>query len=93
MAGQLIIDDGAVNALQSGKSLLPAGIVRVEGTFDRGDTVRIITIEGDIIGYGLIAYCSKDTVKLLGHRSHEIEQLLGYCGREEIIHRNDLVIN
>ncbi len=93
ISGQLIIDDGAVRALTSGKSLLPAGIVRVEGTFGRGDTIRIIDMDDTVIGQGLIAYDAKDTRKLIGHRSHEIEQILGYSGREEIIHRNDLVIN
>ncbi len=93
IAGQLIIDDGAVAALKSGKSLLPAGIVRVEGTFDRGDTIRIISLDGTVIGQGLIAYNGQDTSRIIGHRSHEIEQILGYSGREEIIHRNDMVIN
>jgi len=92
IAGQLIIDDGAAAALRSGKSLLPAGIVRVEGAFDRGDAIQVVTIDGSVIGQGLVAYDSQDAVKLIGHRSHEIEQILGYSGREEIIHRNDLVI-
>jgi glutamate 5-kinase len=82
-----------VAALKSGKSLLPAGVVRLEGTFERGDTIRIISLNGTIIGQGLIAYNAEDAVKLIGHRSHEIEQILGYSGRDEIIHRNDLVIN
>lgn len=93
ISGKLVIDDGAVAALKSGKSLLPAGIVAVEGAFERGDTIRIISNGGDIIGQGLSAYNATDTAKLIGHRSHEIEQILGYSGREEIIHRNDLVIN
>ncbi|MCK5424109.1 MAG: glutamate 5-kinase [Emcibacter sp.] len=93
ISGSLIIDDGAVNALKSGKSLLPAGVVRVEGKFDRGDTIRIICVNGTTIGQGLIAYNAEDTIKLMGHRSHEIEQILGFSGRDEIIHRNDLVIN
>ena len=93
VAGTLIIDDGAVKALKVGKSLLPAGIVRVDGTFDRGDTIRITDMDGKIIGQGLSAYNAQDATKLMGHRSHEIEQILGFCGREEIIHRNDLVIN
>ncbi|PCI48894.1 MAG: glutamate 5-kinase [Alphaproteobacteria bacterium] len=93
ISGKLIIDDGAVEALKSGKSLLPAGIVRVEGTFERGDTIRITDMNDTIIGQGLIAYNAQDAVKLIGHRSHEIEQILGYSGRDEIIHRNDLVIN
>lgn len=93
IAGDLIIDDGAVRALQSGKSLLPAGIVRVEGNFEQGETLRIIDMAGVIIGQGLTTYSARDTRKLIGHRSHEIEQILGYARRGEIIHRNDLVIN
>ncbi|MBL4800779.1 MAG: glutamate 5-kinase [Emcibacter sp.] len=93
VAGVLVIDDGALRALKAGKSLLPAGVVRVEGAFDRGDTIRIVDGGGAIVGQGLIAYNAGDAAKLIGHRSHEIEQILGYSGREEIIHRNDLVIN
>ncbi|PCI33872.1 MAG: glutamate 5-kinase [Alphaproteobacteria bacterium] len=93
ISGTLIIDDGAVAALQSGKSLLPAGILRVEGHYDRGDTIRVTALDGTIIGQGLSAYTAADTLKLAGHRSHEIEYILGYSGRNEIIHRNDLVIN
>jgi len=93
ISGELTIDDGAVRALKSGKSLLPAGVVRIEGTFDRGDTIRIMDMDGKSIGQGLTAYNARDAVRLMGHRSHEIEQILGYSGREEIIHRNDLVIN
>jgi len=92
-AGTVTIDDGAMRALQSGKSLLPAGIIRVDGTFDRGDTVRIIDQAGQTIGQGLTAYCAKDIIKLMGRKSAEIEKILGYSGREEVIHRNDLVIN
>jgi len=89
----VIIDDGAAKALKGGKSLLPAGIVRLEGAFERGDTIRILDQDGNILGQGLSAYNAQDAARLMGHRSHEIEQILGYCGREEIIHRNDLVIN
>lgn len=93
ICGQVIVDDGAAKALKSGKSLLPAGIIRVEGDFGRGDNIRIIDMEETPLGQGLTAYSADDSRKLMGHRSHEIEQLLGYSGREEIIHRNDLVIN
>ncbi|VAV87177.1 Glutamate 5-kinase / RNA-binding C-terminal domain PUA [hydrothermal vent metagenome] len=91
--GAVIIDDGAAKALKGGKSLLPAGIVRLEGAFERGDTIRILDQDGNILGQGLSAYNATDAARLMGHRSHEIEQILGYCGREEVIHRNDLVIN
>lgn len=93
ISGELVVDDGAVVALKSGRSLLPAGIVRVGGNFERGDTIRIMDMGGKIIGQGLIAYNAQDTARLIGHRSHEIEQILGYSGRDEIIHRNDLVIS
>ncbi|PHZ84382.1 glutamate 5-kinase [Paremcibacter congregatus] len=91
IAGSLIIDAGAVKALHSGKSLLPAGIVRIEGQFERGDILQVIAIDGTLIGQGLTAYGSHEAIKLIGHRSHEIEQILGYTGRNEMIHRNDLV--
>ena len=92
ISGTLVIDDGAAHALKSGRSLLPAGIVRVEGAFDRGDTVHVNDMSGTTLGQGLVAYGAKECRKLIGHKSHEIEQILGYSGREEIIHRNDLVI-
>ncbi len=92
ISGKLVIDNGAILALKSGKSLLPAGVVRIEGKFERGDTVQITDQDGIIIGQGLSTYGTVDALKLIGHRSHEIEQILGYSGREEIIHRNDLVI-
>lgn len=91
IAGSLIIDPGAVAALTAGKSLLPAGIVRVEGQFERGDILRVVAIDGTVIGQGLTAYGAQEATILMGHRSHEIEQLLGYTGRNEMIHRNDLV--
>ncbi|MFC7048262.1 glutamate 5-kinase [Emcibacter nanhaiensis] len=91
--GTLTIDDGAVKALKNGKSLLPAGVVRVAGTFDRGDTVTVVDISGEEIGRGLISYSSQEAGQLKGRRSNEIEQILGYVGREELIHRSDLVIS
>ena len=91
--GTLTIDDGAVKALKNGKSLLPAGVVRVAGTFDRGDTVTVVDISGEELGRGLISYSSEEAGKLKGRRSNEIEQILGYVGRDELIHRSDLVIS
>lgn len=91
ITGSLIIDQGAINALEDGKSLLPAGIIGVEGDFKRGDTVKIINRQGDIVGQGLVAYDAVNIGKLMGRKSHEIEQILGFSGRDEIIHRNDLV--
>jgi glutamate 5-kinase len=91
-AGALIVDDGAARALRGGKSLLPAGIVAVEGTFERGDCVIIRTRAGSEAGRGFSAYASADIGRIAGHKSGEIEAILGYRGRDEIIHRDDLVV-
>ncbi|MEI8297012.1 MAG: glutamate 5-kinase [Pseudomonadota bacterium] len=89
--GKLSIDDGAAAALGRGKSLLPAGVVRVSGRFERGDTVSVVA-GGREVARGLAAYSSNDAALIAGRRSAEIESLLGYSGREELIHRDDLVI-
>jgi glutamate 5-kinase len=91
-AGVLVVDDGAVRALRSGKSLLPAGVVSVEGEFERGDCVVIRTRAGAEAGRGLSAYASADIARIAGHKSGEIEAILGYRGRDEIIHRDDLTV-
>jgi glutamate 5-kinase len=91
-AGALIVDDGAARALRSGKSLLPAGVVAVEGVFERGDCVTIRTRAGNEAGRGLSAYASADIARIAGHKSGEIATILGYRGRDEIIHRDDLVV-
>jgi len=90
--GAIIIDSGAADALQDGKSLLPAGIVRLEGKFERGDAVVIRTVDGRDIGRGLAAYGLADGQKIAGHQSREIEEILGYRGRSEFIHRDDLTL-
>ena len=90
--GSIIVDDGAVAALERGRSLLPAGILRIEGTFQRGDAITIMKRDGSEFGRGLIAYSSEDATQIIGHKTGEIEDLLGYRGRDEIIHRDDLVI-
>lgn len=92
-SGAIIVDDGAVRALGRGKSLLPAGVVAVEGDFDRGDTVAVRDAEGRTLGRGLVAYAAADARRILGHKSREIEALLGYRGRDEMIHRDDLVLD
>ncbi len=91
-AGTLVIDDGAVGALRSGRSLLPAGVVDVEGGFERGDTVIIRDRNGSVIGRGLAAYSSADAALLRGRKTREIEDILGYRGRDEMIHRDDMAI-
>ena len=91
--GTLHIDAGAARALKAGKSLLPAGVTRVEGQFSRGDCVLIRTIDGSEIGRGLIAYDSEGASALAGRRSQDIEALLGAPGRAEMIHRDDMVFS
>ena len=90
--GAYIIDDGAAAALNRGKSLLPAGVVAVEGDFLRGDPVAVRLRAGGAVGQGLSAYSAADARRIVGHRSGEIEAILGYRGRAEMIHRDDLVI-
>lgn len=92
-AGTITVDEGAMAALGNGKSLLPAGVTGVEGPFERGDAVMIKNQAGIEIGRGLVAYSSSDASQIMGHKSREIEALLGYRGREVLIHRDDLVLN
>lgn len=92
-AGRLVVDDGAVRALvHNGRSLLPAGIVAVEGEFDLGDTVSVVTAAGAELARGLVAYPSDDLRKISGLQSAGIEARLGYKSIDEAIHRDDLVI-
>ena len=91
-AGTLTLDPGAVAALRAGKSLLPAGVTRVEGRFDRGDAVVVKDTQGLDLARGLSAYSSEDARRVCGRRSQELEAILGYRGRDEMIHRDDLVL-
>ena len=90
--GQLVVDAGALRALNAGKSLLPAGVTDVVGTFERGDLVTLHGPDGTVRGRGLVAYSSEDAGRLVGLKSREIEAALGYRGRDEIVHRDDLVL-
>jgi glutamate 5-kinase len=90
--GTLSVDDGAIRALKRGSSLLPAGVVAVEGTFERGDAVLVQTRDAVAIAKGLVAYDAADARKIQGQQSDAIEALLGYRGRDEMIHRDDLVL-
>ena len=90
--GALTIDAGALQALRSGKSLLPAGVLAVSGQFARGDTVSVLDRDGNEIARGMIAYSERDATRIVGKRSADIEALLGFRGRDEIIHRDDLVM-
>jgi glutamate 5-kinase len=91
-AGVLHVDAGAAKALRGGKSLLPAGVTQVEGRFDRGDAVIVRDADGAEIARGLSAYSSEDARRASGRRSQELEAILGYRGRDELIHRDDLVL-
>lgn len=90
--GQFVIDAGAARALQSGKSLLPAGVIEVKGTFNRGDPVTILSEHGKELARGLSAYSSQDAARIQGRRSQEIEHILGYVGRTAMIHVDDLAL-
>ena len=92
-AGRLTIDAGAVTALLSGKSLLPAGVSAVSGNFARGDTVAIAGPDGTEIARGLVAYDAADAVRIAGRKSTEIAAVLGYEARAAMIHRDDLVVS
>ena len=90
--GRLTIDEGARIALGKGKSLLPAGVKQVSGAFTRGDTVSIVDLGGVEIARGLVAYDSTDASRIAGLKSADIERAIGFRGRDEIIHRDDLVM-
>ncbi|MEQ9639626.1 MAG: glutamate 5-kinase [Alphaproteobacteria bacterium] len=89
-AGSIRIDAGAAAALRSGKSLLPAGVTGIEGRFQRGDAVVVRDADGAELARGLSAYSADDAARIKGHRSKEIAAILGYAGRHEMIHRDDL---
>jgi glutamate 5-kinase len=90
--GAIHVDAGAVAALRRGKSLLPAGVVKIAGSFARGDAVLIRDPDGSEIGRGLVAYDSADAERLVGQNSERIEAILGYRGRSEMVHRDDLAL-
>jgi glutamate 5-kinase len=96
--GSLTIDAGAEKALASGKSLLPAGVTRVDGTFERGDAVVIRAADGRELGRGLVAYARADAARIMGRKSGEIAAILGLdptqnAGRTELVHRDDMVLS
>jgi glutamate 5-kinase len=92
-SGALYLDDGACRALKDGKSLLPAGVREVEGDFERGDCVRICDMGGQMIGIGLSTYAAAATRAIAGRKSADIATILGYSRGDELIHRDDLVLN
>jgi len=91
--GVLVVDQGAARALAQGKSLLPAGVTAVEGSFERGDAVAIKDQAGIEFGRGLAAYDHAQAATLIGRKSSEILQILGYRGRAELVHRDDMALS
>jgi glutamate 5-kinase len=90
--GALTIDAGAESALAQGKSLLAAGIIKIEGDFQKGDAVSILNMSGVELARGLTNYPVADAKKILGQHSAHFEKILGYSGNDTIIHRNDLIL-
>jgi glutamate 5-kinase len=90
--GAVTIDAGAVKALRLGRSLLPAGVIRTDGEFQRGDAVVVRGPDGAEVGRGLVAYDAADADKIKGRSSADIMLILGYTGRTEMIHRDDLAM-
>jgi len=91
-AGRLVVDEGAVRALLRGSSLLPAGVREVHGAFGKGDAVLVTGPDGRAVAKGIVAYDADDARRIAGRRSEEIEAILGWRGRDELIHRDDLVL-
>jgi glutamate 5-kinase len=93
LAGRLMLDDGAVRALSAqGKSLLPIGVVAVEGEFERGEVVGCFDATGREVARGLVNYSAQETSRILRRPSSEIERILGYVDEPELIHRDNLVL-
>ena len=90
--GALTVDDGARAALGRGKSLLPAGVTAISGTFGRGDMVTITDQAGQQLGQGLVRYTAAEARQIMGRRSADIQAILGYDGRAALIHRDDMVL-
>lgn len=90
--GALRLDAGAARALTRGNSLLPAGISAVEGRFQRGDPLRLEDPQGAALGIGLSRYTADEARLIAGHRSDEIEAILGYPGRAALVHRDDMAL-
>ena len=89
--GSIIIDDGAKKALRSGKSLLAAGIKKITGKFNKGDHIKILDRKNIECARGLSSFTSEEITKIMGHHSNQIEKLLGYVSKSEVIHKDDMV--
>ena len=90
-SGKIYIDQGAARALKEGKSLLPAGIIKVEGPFEKGENILIVDENEKSIARGLSSFTSSEIDKIKGKQSKEIENILGYLSKSEIIHKDDMV--
>ena len=89
--GEIVIDDGAKKALKSGKSLLAAGIKKISGKFNKGDHIKILDKRNNECARGLSSFTSDEILKIMGHHSNQIEKLLGYVSKSEVIHKDDMV--
>ena len=89
--GKIYIDNGATKALENGKSLLPAGITKVDGEFLKGDNILVVDDSGKSVARGLTSFSSEEINKIKGLKSDQIESILGYSSKSEIIHRDDMV--
>lgn len=84
------MNEGAEQALKNGGSLLPVGVVRVEGNFDVGDVVEIVNEKGELVGRGIVNYSSSDLEKISGHRSSDLKKILGYEGSKVVVHIDNM---
>jgi glutamate 5-kinase len=89
--GEIVIDDGATQALSNGKSLLAAGIIKVSGKFKKGDHIKILNKKNSECARGLSSFSSDEILRIMGHHSKEIEKILGYVAKSEVIHKDDMV--
>ena len=89
--GELVVDDGAINALKKGKSLLAAGIKKVNGKFNKGDHIKILDKNLKEYARGLSSFSSEETIKIQGQHSNKINELLGYISKSEVVHKDDMV--
>lgn len=92
LAGSLLLDEGAIRALHDGKSLLPIGVIKIEGEFERGAAVACRNAAGKEVARGLINYPSSEARRIARHATHEIEAILGYLDEEALIHRNNMIV-
>ena len=90
-SGKIQVDKGAEKALKNGKSLLAIGIIKIDGSFSKGDNILILNENNDELARGLSSFSSKELIKIIGKRSKEIEKILGYPSKSEVVHIDDMV--